>query len=421
MTQATSHRLFRKQAIEHQSHRLHGDVVVLPKASTQLLTGLIAVWILAVMWWLASNTYIQQVTVRGWLKPSSGIAKSYAREIGGVIDNIWVTEGQYVFAGQALSDIKRERMLNTGDSLESRLINEYVTQQIQLQQQQQHTAAINTQQVNNHQQQVEFAKRDIQQLDIQLETLKKRASLLTQRIAKTEAIRVNGHITAVEIEHLEEQRLVLQSEVQRLQRARLTQLASVKSLMGELSLLTERSNRDQAKLAQQFSEIEQRKTELQSQLNYTLVATKTGTVSNLQVQPGQSIQQHQPLMSIVPVDTVIEANLLIPVRAAGFLTVGQTIDIRYDTFPYQKYGLYKGTVLTIADALLLPNEASHIPLQLAEPMYLVRASLERPNINAGGHTVELKPGMTFSADIAISERTLLEWLLAPIFSLKGRL
>ena len=45
-----------------------------------------------------------------------------------------------------------------------------------------------------------------------------------------------------------------------------------------------------------------------------------------------------PALSIVPDDDVLEAQLLVPARAIGFVAAGQTVHISYDTFPFQQFG-----------------------------------------------------------------------------------
>jgi len=40
---------------------------------------------------------------------------------------------------------------------------------------------------------------------------------------------------------------------------------------------------------------------------------------------------------------------------------------------------------------------------------------------AYGNNISLKAGMTFSADVDLSQRTLMEWLMEPLYSITGKL
>jgi membrane fusion protein len=113
--------------------------------------------------------------------------------------------------------------------------------------------------------------------------------------------------------------------------------------------------------------------------------------------------------------------MLIPVHSAGFIDEGQALNIRYDAFPYQKFGMQSGHILRISKTLILPGELNDAPVIANEPAYLVTAELINETLVAYGEHIQLKAGMTFSADIELSQRTLIEWLLEPLYSLSGRL
>ena len=55
------------------------------------------------------------------------------------------------------------------------------------------------------------------------------------------------------------------------------------------------------------------------------------------------------------------------------------------------------------------------------PLYLKWADLEQNWVSAYGEKLLLKPGTTLSADIKLGQRSLIEWLLEPLYSIKGRL
>jgi membrane fusion protein len=61
------------------------------------------------------------------------------------------------------------------------------------------------------------------------------------------------------------------------------------------------------------------------------------------------------------------------------------------------------------------------PLRVEEPVYPVRVRIAAQAVNAYGRPAALQPGMSLKADILIEEQTVLDWLLSPIYSLRGRL
>jgi membrane fusion protein len=68
----------------------------------------------------------------------------------------------------------------------------------------------------------------------------------------------------------------------------------------------------------------------------------------------------------------------------------------------------------------MPGEpASGLVFQ--EPVYKVTAALESQHVEAYGKEIPLRPGMILSADVVLDRRSLFEWLLEPVYSLRGKI
>ncbi|WP_412499458.1 HlyD family efflux transporter periplasmic adaptor subunit, partial [Shewanella indica] len=137
------------------------------------------------------------------------------------------------------------------------------------------------------------------------------------------------------------------------------------------------------------------------------------------VKEGEFLPTNRPLLSIIPEGAQLVAELLLPTRSAGFVKLRDEARLRFDAFPYQRFGFLAATVSRIDKSLLLQGEAD-IPVQLDEPVYRVQTTLSQQNINAYGEEFALKPGMLLEADIILDKRSLSDWLLDPIYNLKGR-
>jgi membrane fusion protein len=87
-----------------------------------------------------------------------------------------------------------------------------------------------------------------------------------------------------------------------------------------------------------------------------------------------------------------------------------------DAFPYQKFGVQQAQVLSIsgsAQTVAAPGGES------SQPHYRIVAGLDKQTLTAYGAEQRLRPGMRLVADINVDERSLLEWLLEPLYSLRG--
>ena len=121
-----------------------------------------------------------------------------------------------------------------------------------------------------------------------------------------------------------------------------------------------------------------------------------------------------------------EARMFCPSRAVGFLQPGQRVLLRYQAYPYQKFGHYDGVLENISRSAINP---SALPSQLtgltslfgsSEPVYSITVSLKSQTITAYGAPVALQAGMLLEADVVIERRRLVEWVLDPLYTLTGK-
>jgi membrane fusion protein len=112
----------------------------------------------------------------------------------------------------------------------------------------------------------------------------------------------------------------------------------------------------------------------------------------------------------------------VPARAIGKVRLGQNVSIRYDAFPYQRYGTFKGHVTNVANTMTLPQEVDRVsPLKLTEPAYMVDVAIERQRIAmANGRWGSLRPDMLLSASVEVDRSPLLSWVGESVFGVAQR-
>jgi membrane fusion protein len=148
-------------------------------------------------------------------------------------------------------------------------------------------------------------------------------------------------------------------------------------------------------------------------------APMAGVVTNIAVNRGQSIPADSPLAMVLPKGSGMHVELLVPTRAIGFIKPGQEVVLRYDAFPYERFGQYHGVVSDISRNVWSPGERIG-PISAREPVYRVDVTLDRQTVSALNQEFALRPGMTVNADLLLEKRTLLEWIFEPVLRLKGR-
>jgi membrane fusion protein len=124
---------------------------------------------------------------------------------------------------------------------------------------------------------------------------------------------------------------------------------------------------------------------------------------------------------VLPAGSELEAHLLVPSRAVGFVEPGDRVLLRYEAFPYQKFGHHGGRVARISRSTINPGEFTSQPgLQSrGEPYYRIVVELDESSVRAFGKNEPLMPGMLLEADIMGETRQLWEWAIEPLFALSN--
>ena len=141
----------------------------------------------------------------------------------------------------------------------------------------------------------------------------------------------------------------------------------------------------------------------------TIYAPITGRVYNLNIHTlGGIVTDAQPLMQIVPEDAKLEFEVYADNKDIGFIKVGQEAEVKFETYNFQKFGMYKAEVMEIsADAV---NEPSN-PQQ--DKKFKLILDPTSNDINVYGQPAKIEIGMSVSAEIKIKEKRIIDFFLDP--------
>ena len=123
-------------------------------------------------------------------------------------------------------------------------------------------------------------------------------------------------------------------------------------------------------------------------------------------QPGDKVQANSPLGGIVSSNSRYIVKVEIAESNRAFLREGQTVKLKFNAFPYQRYGIISGTLDYISPTT---RPAS----QTQQPVYEGRVSLERDHYQIGATAFPLRYGMTAVVEIVVRQRRLIDLILDP--------
>ncbi|MDX1391753.1 MAG: HlyD family efflux transporter periplasmic adaptor subunit [Rheinheimera sp.] len=415
----SSESLFRPEAVKQQGVKLDGDVIIAqPIKATVLVAALLTVVALAIIF-LSQASFNRKETVSGYLKPDLGVAR-IAPQRNGTVVSLFVEDGQSVTAGQKLALISSDEHLVQGLNLSSQLLSALEQQRNNLHFRLQEYEVSYQQQQQALQDRIHNIKAQLSEIRSQQTVMTERFKLNEQRLADFNHLRQLGHISNTELNNQRELVLSMQQQQKDLQINYQAQHGQLIQLEAQLDALPREYEQQKVQISTELALLSQQQTEMSARSEVLLTAPVAGRVTNLVAELGSMAVAGKSILTIVPEDSNLYAVLLVPTRAFGFIRPGQETRMRYDAFPYQRFGLYKGEVTQYSKSILLPNEVS-TPVPVNEPVYQVHVKLASQAVSAYGAEVPLQSGMLLSADIVLEQRSLLNWLFEPILSLRGRL
>jgi HlyD family secretion protein len=129
---------------------------------------------------------------------------------------------------------------------------------------------------------------------------------------------------------------------------------------------------------------------------------------------GSVVREAEPVVTLVPINVPLEAEVSINTRDIGRVAVGKEARIKLDAYPFQKYGTATGEVRTISQDTFLTGQQEAATSQPAAPFFKARILLADTRLNATDVPVRLLPGMTVTTEIKVGNRTVISYFLYPL-------
>lgn len=396
-----------------------------------LFWAIMAFMLISTLWLFLAKIDVV-VTARGKVIPSGEIKVLQPIETG-VISGIHVIEGQYVKKDQILMDIdpsvtdsnldskqKHLELLKVETARLMALIKDKEFKPRKLTSDQNlidtQTLIYETKRVGYHQQ-IQLIKEQINQVNSQIHATKEdinRAHKLSESATKREErlLKVIDIIAAQEYEtahkeviEYEEQALVKEHEVSKLQ-AKLTELNEQKLLVTQ-----DYQNKLLESLTEKRKEATMLRVEIKSiafkQSKQHLTSPVDGYIGKLHVHTvGGVITPAEKVITIIPKDAplIIKATLLN--QDSGFVKKDMDVAVKIDTFDFQKYGMIHGTVTHKSDDSIEDEKLG--------PVYEVYITPKEHHLTVNGEEVQLRSGMSVSAEMKVGKRRVIEFFLYPL-------
>ncbi|XQA62016.1 HlyD family secretion protein [Xanthomonas sacchari] len=414
--------LFRREVLQSLRTSWLGSISLSLPLSIRVLTGFSAILALSVLIFLFTGTYSHRSTVIGQLVPVKGVATVMAPSTG-VLNQVYVHEGGVIRKGQMLGVVVVPSATpRIGDTMLA--LQRYLSQREEgLKSSRRAELQQLTAQEEGLRAQLASLRHVLEQMGGEVSTKRNQIALAKEVLERWRQLQKEEFVSALQINRQESNVLDYTGEMQALQRQMTETQRSISQVEQQLRALPGQFGVVQANYLRDYASLEQEQVQMQADGASVITAPVSGVVTNQLVKIGQAVQKGQPLISLLQSDDRLEAELLVPSRSIGFVEPGNVVMLRYQAYSYQKFGHQSGTVLRISRSALSPSELASLAgiSKGGDSYYRVTVMLKRQTIMAYGKPEILKPGMLLEADIVGERRRLIEWILEPLYSIKGKI
>jgi len=357
-------------------------------------------------------TMPEKVTAQFVLVPVQGADPVKATR-GGVVAEVLASEGQTINKGEIIltlrSDVAGERTAEL--------------QTIQTQLAGAGLSAVNARQKFNSlrlsdEQQIRKLEARVTYLDSLIAHKRQQLALAKQMTDSFEKLYREGIASQAQLIAKQIEDSELTSEVERLRLEQSDARLEIEKLKSETSARQTEFQESERQLKETTQTSELRAGALKASLANTdgnqvrLLAPCAGTILKLRVKDsGAVLSEGETVAEMACGGEQLVAELTVPESGVGKLKLDQGVKLKYDAFPYQRYGVKGGKLVWLSPA----------KAEGETTMFRARAELKDKEITVKGQPRNLTPGLSGTAEIVVGKRTLISYVFEPIRQLRENL
>jgi HlyD family secretion protein len=140
---------------------------------------------------------------------------------------------------------------------------------------------------------------------------------------------------------------------------------------------------------------------------------------------GSVLREGETLMTLVPTNEPMPVDVAIESKDVAYLKIGQPATIKFESLPYQEYGVAHGRLTALSpdttgdnalsdDASGQSGQSNNAGRQNGKHYYRALIAIERLDFRKVPDGFELRPGMRVTADVKVGTRTVAAYLLHPL-------
>ncbi|WP_281078489.1 HlyD family secretion protein [Klebsiella quasivariicola] len=414
--------IYRKEAIEYKKIHWKGKALLLAGLPAWLVMLFSALFLIILISTLIFCSFTQRIDVNGEVITLPHSINVFAPQQGFVV-NQFVKIGDIVKKGQSIYEIDVSRSTVNGNvsTAQVEVINEKIANSAEI---------------------IEKLERNKQEtlvaLDKQLKTIQDSLKETNRMLTNTQNGLKKMHDNLSSYDDYLKKGLITKDQYNYQHSLYFQQQSAYQSLVSQKmqldSQLTQLNSDKVTKLADfenQISSQQNQTNDYKNQLvesnangNIIIKATTDGRIESLAVTKGQMVENGSSLAQIKPTGNIEYYLILwLPNNSIPYVKPGDTINIRYDAFPADKFGQFPGKVLSISTVPASRQEMSEYTNvntgtnQQELALYKTIVKIKDKSFNYNGKTLTLSNGLKAQAVVFLEERPLYMWMFTPFYKM----
>jgi membrane fusion protein len=424
-------RLFRPESLRARELAWQGRpalAVGLPAAFASFASIALAAAIAAL---ITFGSYARRVDMEGTILPSVGLMV-ISSPSAGWIAALAVQEGEAVEKGALLYTLDLDTTTKDGRT-QQQIINAQTAEREMLAQEVDRKTWMGEETRNQLRQKIGNLEVQIDQLSGQItmhqgffKTINKEYNLFLALVEHRQA-------SLNEMNSRQQAWMQSQSKLQDLESSKLRLIGELNDAQYKLATIPISTAGEIDAVKTRILDINEKLANTEARRSIEIRAPEAGVVTAIVGHPGQVVGAGAPMLKIVPKHASMHAELLAPSSAVGFIHHGDRVLLRYSAYPYQKFGEYWGTVVTVSDAALTPEEVQNLltgaqpikqslpvgvsPTKQTGPFYRVIVKPDSQFVRVYGEERKLPVNMQVQAYALLDRRRLYQWILEPLYDI----
>jgi membrane fusion protein len=417
---ASQRSLFRPESLRARELAWQGRPVLalgVPAAFTSFASAALAIATAAL---ITFGSYARRVDMEGTILPSAGLVV-ISSPSAGWIAALAAREGEAVKKDTLLYTLYLDTVTKDG-STQQQIINAQTAAREMLTQQIDRKTRMSEETQKELRQKIENLKVQIDQLGGQITMQQGFFKIITKEYNLFLGLVERRQASLNELETRQQAWMQSQSKLQELESSKLRLKGELNDAQYQLATIAISTADEIDALKNKVLDIDEKLANSEARRSIEIRALEAGVVTAIVGLPGQLVSAGSPMLKIVPEHAAMHAELLAPSRAIGFIYEGERVLLRYSAYPYQKFGEYWGTVVSVSQAALRPDEVEALragapPPKETGPFYRVIVNPDSQFVKINGEERILPASMQVQAYALLDRRPLYQWILDPLYDI----